>query len=76
MIRLPLHPAADFTPDGRAIFPAYMRDLPPSIIRAASFSIAIGGRITDGRDAHERTVASCESDRCAIAVNSKVAPNG
>lgn len=74
MIRLPLHPAADFTPDGRALFPAHMRDLPPSIVRVASFSIAIGGRITDGREAHERTVAGCESASCAIA--EKVAPNG
>jgi hypothetical protein len=74
--RTAIHPASAFAPDGPAIFPAHMRDLPPSIIRDSTFSIAIGGRIEDRRAAHETTVASCEGDRCAIAVNSKVAPNG
>lgn len=62
-----IHPASAFTGDGRAVFPAHMRDLPPSIIRAATFSIALGGRITDERSPHETTVAGCEGARCAIA---------
>jgi hypothetical protein len=66
--------AVDFTPDGRPVFPAHMRDLPPSIILAASFSIAIGGRIEDRRAPHETTVAVCGGGSCAIADN--VAPNG
>jgi hypothetical protein len=71
-----IHPASAFTQDGRLVFPAHMRHLSPSIILAATFSIAIGGRIKDRRAPHETTVAACEGGACAIADNSKVALNG
>jgi hypothetical protein len=62
-----IHPAALFTGDGRPVFPAHMRDLSPAVIRAASFSIALGGRIEDRRASHETTVASCEGGSCLIS---------
>jgi hypothetical protein len=71
-----VHPAALFTSDGRPIFPAHLRHLSPSIILAATFSIAIGGRIEDRRAPHEKIVAGCEGGSCALADNSKAAPNG
>jgi hypothetical protein len=65
-----LHPAQSFTPDGRPLFPAHLRHLPPAIIRTASFAIAIGGRIEDRRAAHETTVAACEGSACPIRAES------
>ena len=62
-----IHPADAFTADGRPVFPAHMRNLSPGIIRAATFSIELGGQITDGRAPHETTVAGCEGAKCAIA---------
>jgi hypothetical protein len=32
-----LHPASAYTSDGRPVFPAHMRHLPPSVILTASF---------------------------------------
>jgi hypothetical protein len=72
-VSMAIHPAAAFTGDGRPVFPAHMRDLSSSIIRAASFSIALGGRITDGRAPHETTVAGCESAACVIPSREGVA---
>jgi hypothetical protein len=73
MSNLLLHPAAAFTGDGRPVFPAHMRDLSSSIIRAASFWSALGWRITDGRASHETTVAGCESAACLIPSREGVA---
>jgi hypothetical protein len=65
------HPdAIRHTDDGRMLFPADVRDLPPDVARAAVFVIALGGRITDGREAHEMTVAGCEGGSCAIGADS------
>ena len=66
-VSMALHPASAFTDDGRPVFSAHMRNLSPAIIRGATFSIALGGRITGGRAPHETTVAGCEGARCAIA---------
>ena len=66
-VSMAIHPADTFTVDGRPVFSTHMRDLPPAIIRGASFSIELGGRITGGRAPHETTVAGCEGARCAIA---------
>ena len=61
------HPdAIGHTDDGRLLFPTDVRDLPPNVARAAVFVIALGGRITDGREAHETTIAGCEGGSCAI----------
>jgi hypothetical protein len=68
--RRAIHPAADFTPDGRPLFPAHLRYLPPSVIRGASFSIALSARIEDCRAPHETTVAACEGDRFVIRAGS------
>jgi hypothetical protein len=65
-----LHPASDFTSDGRPAFSAYLRHFPPSTIRGAVFSIELGGRITDGRPSHETTVAGCEGVACVISTDS------
>jgi hypothetical protein len=61
------HPASAFTDHGRSVFPAHMRNLSPAIIRGATFSIALGGRITRGRAPPETTVPGCEGAKCAIA---------
>jgi hypothetical protein len=67
------HPnAIGQTNDGRMLFPAGVRDLPADVVRSSVFAVALGGRITDGREPHETTVASCEGDRCAIRSGSEM----
>ena len=62
----PLHPADAFTGDKRPVFSAYMRHLPASVARVASFAVPIGGRIEDKRAARETTVPGCEGASCAV----------
>jgi hypothetical protein len=65
-----IHPADAFIADGQPLFPAHMRDLPRAIILDASFAIALDGRITDGREAHAKSVAGCEGAACVISTDS------
>jgi hypothetical protein len=75
LVSTAIHPADAFTADGRPVFPARIRNLPPAIIRTASFSIALAGQIADGRAPHETTVAGCEGARCAIAYKPSKEPS-
>jgi hypothetical protein len=53
------------TPDGVIEVSNYVRDLPADIVRRATFIIDIG-LSEDTREAHEKTVASCEGDKCLL----------
>jgi hypothetical protein len=53
------------TPDGVIEVSNYVRDLPADIVRRATFVIDIG-LSEDKREAHEKTVPSCEGDKCSI----------
>jgi hypothetical protein len=69
------HPnAIGETDDGRMLFPADIRDLPADVMRSFVFVIALVGWITDGREAHETTVARCEGGSCAIRAESGEPP--
>jgi hypothetical protein len=65
-------PATDFRPH----FPNHVRDLVPELARIAVFVIPIGSGGKDGREAHEKTVASCESATCAIPGSSSDTTSG
>ena len=50
----------------RPVFSNYERDLPPEIARMATFVIPLAFNVRDGREANEKTVGGCESNRCAM----------
>ena len=57
---------SNFRPD----FSNCVRDLAPELARIAVFVIPIGYGMRDGREALEKTVASCEGARCEITGSS------
>jgi hypothetical protein len=52
--------------EGRPVYPASLRELPPEIARVAVFTIAIGKGPEDNRPHHETTVGGCESSHCEL----------
>ncbi len=67
----------------RLVFDNDVRDLPPAVVRLATFIVPIALTVFDGREPHEAAVAGCEGAACIlpterprIAADSLIAPVG
>jgi hypothetical protein len=55
-----------YKPDGSILASVYNRSLSTAETRRATFYNPIGNGGRDNREPHERTVASCEGDKCLL----------